>query len=54
VTPRRCPHEVREVREGCWIATVDYRFRCTCPDRVNWNCDQYVCLCPERRAVPVD
>ncbi len=54
VTPRRCPHEVREVREGCWVATVDYRFRCTCPDRAKWDCDQYSCLCPERRAVPVD
>jgi len=51
---RRCPHEVREVREGFWIAVVDYHFHCTCPDRKNWDCDQYVCLCDERQAVPVD
>lgn len=51
---RRCPHEVREVREGFWIAVVDYHFHCTYPDRKNWDCDQYVCLCDERQAVPVD
>ena len=50
MTPhRRCPHEVQEVREGVFVAAVDYHFTCVCPDRVNWNCDQYVCLCPERR-----
>lgn len=49
MTPRRCPHEVQETREGVWTAAVDYHFRCTCPDPENWNCDQYTCLCPERR-----
>ena len=51
---RRCPHEIREVREGIWIAAIDYHFRCGCPDRAAWDCDQYSCLCPERRAVPND
>ena len=53
MTPhRRCPHEVQEIREGVFVAAVDYHFTCTCPcpDRANWNCDQYVCLCPERLA----
>ena len=54
MTPRRCPHEVREVREGTWIAAIDYHFRCGCPDRAAWDCDQHLCLCPERGAVPVD
>lgn len=44
--PRRCPHEERETREGVC--------HCRCPDRKNWNCDQYRCLCPERQALPVD
>lgn len=52
--PRRCPHEERETREGVWIAAVDYHFHCRCPDRKNWNCDQYRCLCLERQALPVD
>lgn len=52
--PRRCPHERRTVLEGFWVATVDYRFSCECPDRAVWNCDRYFCLCPDRRALPVD
>ena len=53
---RRCPYEVQRVEEGVFIAAVDFHFDCTCPDllRANWDCDQYVCLCSERRAVPVD
>lgn len=52
--PCRCPHEVRETREGVWVAAVDHHFHCRCPDRENWDCDQYICLCSERLAVPVD
>lgn len=52
--PRICPHEEQEIREGVWIAAVDYHFHCRCPDRRTWNCDHYICLCPDRRAVPAD
>jgi len=51
---RRCPHEERETREGFWVAVPTYHFHCRCPDRKDWNCDQYFCLCAERRAVQVD
>jgi hypothetical protein len=27
---------------------------CGCPDRAAWDCDQHLCLCPERGAVPED
>lgn len=54
MTPRICPHEEQEIREGFWIAAVDYHFHCRCPDRAAWNCDQHICLCPDRRAVPAD
>lgn len=51
---RLCPHEVREAREGTWTSAVDYRIRCACPDPEAWPCDDYICCCPERRALPVD
>lgn len=46
--PRICPHEEQEIREGVWIAAVNYHFHCRCPDRRTWNCDHYICLCPAR------
>jgi len=35
--PRICPHEEQEIREGVWVAAVDYHFHCRCPDRAVWN-----------------